>query len=426
MSAPTASQPSAHASGGGLTVRPVDLDSPELDAYIENVRLVFKDASAPTPDRAEHRREVYRTQRVTAAFEGSRVVGTYRSWDTGVTVPGGARVQADAVSTVTVRPTHRRRGVLTRMMTADLRAVADAGLPAAVLIAAEAPIYGRFGFGPATETARWRVDLRAARIAPGVPREGTVEIVPEASLIDVAPDVFARARQPGAIDIHDHWWAIDLGIRTFSGDPRKPRTAAVHRDRSGVPQGYVRWRAEEKWEDRDIRTTVHVETLYAATAQAYAALWGLLTELDLAATVEAEERAVDEPLPWLLTDSRAARQAARCDFQWARLLDVPVALSARTYEVPGAVAVEVVDPMGFAGGRYVLEADATGRGACTRTDREPDVRLPVDVLSSLWLGGGDLRAAAIAGRAVEEVPGGLARLASLLRTASAPWTPIWF
>ncbi len=422
----TTSSGSATREAGGLTVRPVDPDSPELEAYFENVLLVFKETTPMTPERLEFRRPLYRTQRVSGAYEGDRIVGTYRSWDTGVTVPGGNLVQADAISTVTVRPTHRRRGALSAMITADLRTAADLGLPAAVLIAAEAPIYGRFGFGAATETARWTVDVRGARLAPEVPRGGSVDIVPEASLRDLAPDVYTRARRPGAIDLHESSWDIGFGITPIPGSPHKPRVAAVHRDASGTPQGYVLWRVEDKWEDRVIRTSVHVEDLFAVTDEAYAALWGLLLELDIVATVSAEERAVDEVLPWLLTDVRAARQASRCDFQWARLLDVAAALSARTYESPGEVAFEVVDPMGFAGGRYTLEVDATGAGACTRGDREPQVRLPVDVLSSLWLGGGDLRAAAVAGRAVEQVPGAVARLGRLLRTTTAPWTATWF
>ena len=39
--------------------------------------------------------------------------GTFRSWATELTVPGGAALPASAIAAVTVRPTHRRRGILT-------------------------------------------------------------------------------------------------------------------------------------------------------------------------------------------------------------------------------------------------------------------------------------------------------------------------
>ena len=407
-----------------LTFITVDVDSPLFSAWQRTQATVFL---GPYPDDEALRRRrkiVDRTARRTAALDADRVVATYVSWDTRVTVPGGALVTADAVSGVTVLPTHRRRGILTRMILPDLADAAGRGVPVAVLIAAEAPIYGRFGFGAATETARWSVDVRAAAIAPHVPLSGTVEVVPETQMRALAPPVFEAARRPGAIDQRDAWWDRGLGL---AGEPdHKPRTWLVHRDRDSRPDGYASYRPEDSWVDRDIRTVAHVDHVQAATPAAYTGLWSVLISLDLVARLDAEELAVDEALPWLLTDARAARQAARADFQWSRLLDPAAALSARTYEGPGAAVLRVVDPQGWAAGTYTLEADADGTGACTRSSADAEVTLPVDVLSSLWLGGGDLMAAATAGRAEEHRPGAVARLARLLRTTRAPWTPTWF
>jgi predicted acetyltransferase len=407
-----------------LTLTPVSVDSPLFFAFRRAQATVFL---GPYPDDAaveRHRASADRSLRRTAALDGGHVVATYISWDTSVTVPGGAPVRADAVSGVTVVPTHRRRGLLTSMILPDLADAAERGLPVAILIAAEAPIYGRYGFGPATETARWAVDVSRAFLAPGVPSAGTVEVVPEAELRSIAPPVFEAARRPGAIDQVPAWWDIRFGL---AGEPgHVPRTCLLHRDEAGHPDGYATYRAEESWADREIRSVAHLEQFQAATPAAYTGLWSVLTSLDLVARVDAEELAVDEVLPWLLTDARAARQAARCDFQWSRLLDPAAALSARTYESRGAVTIEVVDPRRWAAGSYDLVADADGTGACTPTKAEPELTLPVDVLSSLWLGGGDLGAAVVAGRVDEHVPGAVLRLARLLRTTRAPWTPTWF
>src|SRR5690606_41364238 len=78
-----------------------------------------------------------------------------------LTVPGG-EVTASAVSSVGVLPTHRRQGHLTRLMRHHLDDAVERGEPVAVLIAAEYPIYGRYGYGPATEATTLRVDTRAA------------------------------------------------------------------------------------------------------------------------------------------------------------------------------------------------------------------------------------------------------------------------
>ena len=407
-----------------LSFTAVDVDAPLFAAFRRTQAAVFLDAY-PDDEAVERRRKIAeRALRRSAVLDGEQVVATYVSWDTHVTVPGGGLVPADAVSGVTVLPTHRRRGILTRMIVADLADAAERGLPVAILIAAEAPIYGRYGFGPATETAHWSIDVRAAWLAPTVLHAGTVEVVAEPTMRDLAPAIFEAARRPGALDQLDSWWDVRFGL---AGDPgHKPTTWLVHRDGNGRPDGYATYRPEEVWVDREIRSVAHVEQVQAATGTAYTGLWKVLTSLDLVARVDAAELAVDEPLPWLLTDVRAARQMSRSDFQWSRLLDPAEALSARRYESPGVVTFEVVDPNHWAGGTFRLEADVDGAGACSRAKASPEITLPVEVLSSVWLGAGDLSAAALAGRVDEHVAGTVDRLARLLRTTRAPWTPTWF
>src|SRR5919202_642833 len=51
---------------------------------------------------------------------------------------------------VGVLPTHRRRGVLTQLMRAQLDAAHERREPLATLYASEGAIYGNFGYGPAS------------------------------------------------------------------------------------------------------------------------------------------------------------------------------------------------------------------------------------------------------------------------------------
>ena len=97
---------------------------------------------------AEFRRPTIEIDRAIGAFDDATIVGTFRSFATRLTLPGGARIPVNAVSAVTVRPTHRRQGILTRMIADDTRRAAARGDAACILIAAEWPIYGRFGYGP--------------------------------------------------------------------------------------------------------------------------------------------------------------------------------------------------------------------------------------------------------------------------------------
>ena len=120
------------------------LERPDIDAAVEQMRPRLD------PDRAW------------IAHDGDRVCGTFRSWPTEITVPGGARLPAAAVSGVTVLPTHRRRGILRGMVAAEHAAIRERGEVMALLHAAEYPIYGRFGYGPGTLEATWTLDTRSA------------------------------------------------------------------------------------------------------------------------------------------------------------------------------------------------------------------------------------------------------------------------
>jgi predicted acetyltransferase len=92
-----------------IEIRPVESD--ELPAYIDSLSTTFLDR--PDVDKvAAEVRDVWSLERTIAAFDGRQVVGTFRSFDTELTVPGAVQLPASAVSAVTVLPTHRRRGLL--------------------------------------------------------------------------------------------------------------------------------------------------------------------------------------------------------------------------------------------------------------------------------------------------------------------------
>jgi predicted acetyltransferase len=406
----------------------VAADSDLLRPFVQAMRRVFGDHEPVDEPWYGPRRELWATQRLLAVLDGDVVAGTYRSWDLDLTVPGGGSVRADAISSVTVQPTHRRRGVLTSMITHDLRDAHERGIPVAVLIASEAPIYGRYGFGVGTESVTWTVDVRAAALRPPAEARAArmrVDHVSDAELAAVAPEVYARARGAGDIDRWDNLWQVLAGNRP--GDPHnaKPGVAAVARDADGVVQGVLRYTVDQRWEEHTIGSVAHVGLLDAATDDAHAALWGYLANLDLVTTVRAEDRAADDPLPWLLTDRRAARQGGRADFLWTRVLDVPATLAGRRYETPGAVVLEVVDGHGWAGGLFALEVAADGSAACGPTTAAADLELPVDVLGGVWLGGTDLRGAAAAGLVTGDRVA-VDRAAAIFRTSTAPWSSTWF
>ena len=75
------------------------------------------------------------------AADAATPVATASSWITDLTVPGQRTIPSWAISTITVAPTHRRRGIARNLMESELRTAAKLGVPVAILTASEATIY---------------------------------------------------------------------------------------------------------------------------------------------------------------------------------------------------------------------------------------------------------------------------------------------
>ncbi|KAF4407125.1 GNAT family N-acetyltransferase [Streptomyces lycii] len=384
------------------------------------------------PDISREEVDVRRTTtdlaRTLGAFDGGRCVATLRSFTQELTVPGGTAVTADAVSNVTVAPTHRRRGLLSRMMAADLAAAEERGDALATLTAAEYPIYGRFGFGPATWTTEWRVDVPRAGLDPrwsGPGDGGRIDLVDGAEVRKLGPELHDRMRaaRHGVVSRDDHWW------RVFTGDVRHPGGGtwiepfyAVYRSPEGRVDGLLVYRADDKWEAKVPHNTATVSDLLADGPAAERALWHFLLSVDWVTTVDSGPRAPDDLLPLLLPDPRAARITTHADFLWVRLMDVPRALEARGYQGSGSLVLEVHDATGLSGGRFRLDADPTG-SACAPTTESPDLALPLGALGSLYLGDESAVRLTALGRAEELRTGAAVRADQLLRTSRRPWCP---
>lgn len=415
--------------GGGIvavmTPEIRTLTDDDLYPWIDSLSTAFLERP-DIPKVLEEAREFWDLSRVWGAFDG-RVVGTFRSWGTQLTVPGGAQVPASAVAAVTVLPSHRRRGILSAMVAADHAAARDRGEAVAILHASEYPIYGRFGYGAACRVATWTVDTHATGFAGD--QVSGVELVPiDEAARDTVRGVFDahRARRHGEIWRRDVRWDAELGLREAVWGTTWKGFLALHRDASGAADGYVRYHAEEKWEEHQPRAILTVDELHALTDAAYAALWRFCLETDLVARVRAGGRTVSESLPWRLTNARAAVLSEVGDGLWVRLLDVPGALEARRYERAGTVVLELHDREA-PGGRMRVALDATPDGAtCRPTGAAADLALDVQALGAAYLGGAPLADAARS-RGVDELrAGALAEADALLRTAVEPWCTTFF
>ncbi|MGD6744228.1 GNAT family N-acetyltransferase [Streptomyces sp. BH106] len=414
-----------------IDVRAVTED--ELPEWCRTLNTGFLRPPTASPQTVAKRRAHFDLPRTRAAFApagggGTRQVATFRSFAQELTVPGGATVPTDAITNVTVSPTHRRRGLLSRMMAADLAEAKERGDVAATLIAAEYPIYGRFGFGPATTTTTWEIDvvrsgLDARWSGPG--DDGRVDLSDAEEIRKVGPELHGklRGRVAGLVSRGEQWWQYNTGLWPTPEDPWTEPFHAVYRNARGEVEGLVAYRTEARFNDHvQPACTAKVQDLLALTPAAERALWHFVCSVDWVTVVESGHRAQDDLLPDLLPDPRAARVTQQADSMWVRILDVVRAMEARSYDTSGEIAFEVLDAAGLAGGRFTLTA-APGGAVCSPGAASPQLTVDVRELGALWLGGESAVRIAALGRIVEHEEGAAAGFDALLRTSRRPWCP---
>jgi predicted acetyltransferase len=383
-----------------LTIRTLaDEDLPVFSAVLARAFL-----TEPSDEFLAEERTVFEPGRSHGVFDGETMIGTGQLLTRRVVVPGGGPVPAGAVTSIGVAPGQRRRGVLSMIMRHQLDFLRDTGEALAILWASEGAIYGRYGYGLGTQRARIAIPRGTAFRGDVVVDPEPVRELPRDQALPLLRDLYDQvwATRAGYLDRDDAAWEYHL----FDGpDRRDGHTGyrfAVH------PGAYAVYRTKLHWEDRGPRSTVQVHTLVATTTAAYAAMLRYLLDIDLVGEVVLQLGA-DEPLVHMLADPRAAVRTVY-DGLWVRLVDVGKALTARRYQVPLDVVLEVTDDLcpGNAG-RWRLVVGADGQAEVTSTDAAADLELDVAALGAAYLGGTRLSTLAAAGRVRECRPGVLAR-----------------
>jgi predicted acetyltransferase len=348
---------------------------------------------------------VYQTGEVAARSLSADIpVATFGTLRKNMNVGYGRQLRTHMVTAVTVRGTHRRQGLLRRMMTEDLTAAKADGLAMAALTASEGSIYGRFGYGVATFERSVKVDtgprFRLRHVA-----SGSVEIADRKVLLELAPEVFERVHRhtPGSIVRQDAYRQSVSGTVGRDGSEDEAIRCALHYDAAGTVDGYVSYKFAG-WDAKPY--TMEIVDLAAATDAAYLELWQFLGSIDLVDRISWQDAPVDDPLAWALEDPRCIESSDHRDMLWLRVLDTAAALAARQYSADGSLVFEVRDTLGYAGGVFILgvsggKADVTEAPAGS----EPELSLDVADLGSIYLGAVCPVTLKAAGRITEHAPG---------------------
>ncbi len=402
----------------GLELRAITDD--EVVAFRAATMTTFGDDHESDPNGPARMRALLPLAQCWAVFDGATIVATAATIDHGVVLPGGGTLPMAGLTNVIVRPTHRRRGLLRQLVAIHLEDARRRGLALSGLWSSEASIYGRFGYGLATESDH--LEVADARTLPlGAARELDVtEWADEARARVALPAIYARAiaTRPGALVRSEVWWRE----RRFLEAPYMRAGASLRRHviarRGDELVGYLQYRQRNAWTDGVASGKIEIVELIGVDARSEATLWQFALQIDLFPNVTWWNAPVDDVLAWSVADGRQVKRR-RVDGLWIRIDDVPAALTARTYAADGELRL-CVDGATFElvveGGRAVRCAPSTGA---------PELELPRATLGALYLGGVPAsrlaRAALVSG--TTEV---LARADRMLTTTIAPWCPELF
>jgi predicted acetyltransferase len=404
-----AREPNLH----GMEAAPITQD--EVPAFLESLFGAFH--GELRPELLEVIGPVIEPERSLAVRDDGQIVATAGIFTRRLTVPGG-EVPVAAVTMVGVRASHRRRGLLTSLMRRQLSDVHEAGIePVAALWASEGAIYGRFGYGLASMAAELNVVVREARLRDAPNLRAKLGTPGEMRPSMIAIHEATRAQIPGMLDRDERWWNRRTADPENERNGAGPLRAAVIEDLA-----YAMYAVNMRFEPSGPAGEVRVREVVAVTPESHAAIWEFLLGLDLTRRVIYEGAAPDDPLLHMVTEPQAV-VTRLSEALWVRVVDVPAALTARTYSVPFEVVLEVSDEVcPWNAGRWALKWDGS-TATCERTAAQPGLELTAVELGAAYLGGTTLEVLARARRVRELRPGALAAASLAFLGERAPWCP---
>ena len=238
-------------------------------------------------------------ERMHAAFDGDRIVGGAGAFPFELTVPGGP-VRCGGVTVVGVLPTHRRRGVLTAMMRAQLEDIRERGEPIAALWASEEVIYRRFGYGLASLSGEIERCPAATRACASHPTTGRPHVsLRSTSRRTCSPrstSVSGSARRACSHRTDDVVGdCATCPTRRIAGRAAARRTRSSSSSTASLPA--TRSTASTRSSKRGAAAG-HVDVIEAVADGPVATreLWRVLLDMDWKATLKASLLPIDHPL----------------------------------------------------------------------------------------------------------------------------------
>jgi len=404
-----------------IDVRPADVS--EMEAYRRVATTSLMVSPELWPPEAVH---AVRPDMTLCAFDEGELATAYAWWPLKLYLNGGL-VPVAGITFVGTLPVYRRRGHLRRVVQKHFETLHETGGHClTVLIASQAAIYQRYGYGVVSSRVAYQIAPHYLRFAQnehdGADAGRLRELGDDANdLLYVLYDRFCAHRN-GYLKRGPAMWA---GGVLRAAPPNGVLCKVLYED-GGQPQGYVVYTLEARnvpygqpWQRVQIRDMAWL------TPTAYRALWQHFESMQLADAITCQLAPADDPLPHLLLEPRQLN-ATVADGLLARLVDVDRALAARPYPIDGELYFELTDTVcPWNEGRWRLTV-SEGRAVCERSGLSPEVAMPVDTLAMLLFGQITPTQAARMGRLTAVDQDAQVRWDHMMQTGYRPFCPDFF
>jgi predicted acetyltransferase len=344
------------------------------------------------------------------------VVGTSLYYRLRLTVPGGATLEAAWLAMIAVAATHQGRGVWQQLSTRGFGILMERGCPILCGVPTQPTVYEILGAGVASYSRTFNIEPRFTELR-AKPNRNRARKLDAAQAKSQLPAIYDRWFEvtPGALSRDSAWWADFMEDRPTQRDNGSTLNFIAH------PDGFLSYRvigASPHAFRRPFGTMV-VQDFCAVTPEAHSELLGALVGLNMFDNIVINI-AVDDPLPLKLKDQLAAQLTGGSDFLWMRIMDVPEVLSKRAYSADAELVLEVIDPLGVASGRFLLQS-RDGVGKCTPHDGPADVKIALGDLGTMFMGAHRAWELHSANRITELQSGALHKLDAAFTTQRAPY-----
>lgn len=354
-----------------LEIRPVKPE--ELDDF-------KRVASTTLVDNPENFKAM-RPEWTLCAFEDGNLITSYAAWPLTMRF-NGEGIPVAGVTMVGTLPVYRRRGHLRKITTEHFKQLYDEGERSiAILIAAWAAIYQRFGYAVVSTRNSYHINPRYLAFALPSPVAGSFREIGEDEF-PLMVDLYRKFRAEKTGYLHRGRPMWQAGV--LAPPPSGGVLGKVVYLENNEPLGYLVYTLESG--QGPGRQNLNIRDFVWLTPSAYRAAWNYLVNMDWVGNIIWGSAPTDDPLPYLLLEP-GRHNISSSDGLLGRIIDVEKVLPRRPYPEEATLTFEIVedDLCPWNQGRWKLETSPDG-SLITRTDDEPQLVLPVSTLALLVFG----------------------------------------